>query len=225
MYEVSQVELTNAYYLALMTRLGAVPPSLLLLCLALASCTKPDASAVTPSSHDADAGVGLSAPKPRLGNIMSEAARRFETAGKAAHANRFELAAFEIGELDERFEDIPNAELPKEGPTAQIPALAAAFRTSDIPGLLDAAQKKDIAAFDAAFAKAATACNDCHKTSAKAFIEIPETPGRSIPIIEVEHPSPSASSATDSAPKAAAHPRPPSVPDTHPIDPFAADRH
>ncbi|MEO8798055.1 MAG: hypothetical protein ABI551_09240, partial [Polyangiaceae bacterium] len=118
---------------------------------------------------------------------MSEVARRFETAGKAAHANRFELAAFEIGELDERFEDIPNAELPKEGSTAQIPGLAAAFRMNDLPALLDAAQKKDITAFDAAFAKAATACNNCHNASDKAFIEISETPGRPVPTIEVEH--------------------------------------
>src|SRR5579863_10292788 len=71
---------------------------------------------------------GVGAPRESLGNVMAEVARRFELAGRAANANRFELAEFEAGEIAELFEtDVPNAELPKEGPTAHIPAMAKSF--------------------------------------------------------------------------------------------------
>ena len=66
---------------------------------------------------------------------MVQVGRRFELAGRAAVANRFELAAFEAGELGELFEnDVPRASLPKEGPTTQIPAMAKAFLGLDTAG-------------------------------------------------------------------------------------------
>jgi hypothetical protein len=40
---------------------------------------------------------------PGLGEVMTQVGRRFEVAGRAAAANRFELAAFEVGELQELF--------------------------------------------------------------------------------------------------------------------------
>jgi hypothetical protein len=36
-----------------------------------------------------------------LGEVMSQVGHRFEMAGRAAKANRFEMAAFEVGELEE----------------------------------------------------------------------------------------------------------------------------
>src|SRR5208282_2906106 len=73
-------------------------------------------------------GVSSATPRESLGSVMVQVARRFEITGRAANANRFELAEFEAGEIGELFEtDVPNAELPKEGPTAQIPAMAKAF--------------------------------------------------------------------------------------------------
>ena len=65
---------------------------------------------------------------------MVEVARRFEIAGRAMNANRFELAEFEVGEIEELFEDdVPDAELPKEGPTAHIPAVAKGFLKRTCP--------------------------------------------------------------------------------------------
>ena len=117
---------------------------------------------------------------------MSEVGRRFELAGRAAVAHRFELASFEVGELAELFEgDLPNAELPKEGPTAALPALAAAFAKTHPPELAKAAKANDAQAFADAFQRASVACNGCHQASGHGFIQIPSVPGRSVPDLEV----------------------------------------
>jgi hypothetical protein len=116
---------------------------------------------------------------------MADVARRFEIAGRAEAAGRFELAEFEAGEIEELFEtDVPSAELPKEGPTAHIPAMAKAFLATNAPELRKAAASKDRKAFDAAFQRTAAACNGCHAASAKGFIEVPTTPGSSVPVVD-----------------------------------------
>jgi hypothetical protein len=113
---------------------------------------------------------------------MVQVARRFEIAGRAASANRFELAEFEVGEIAELFEDdVPGAELPKEGPTQHIPAMARAFLEVSAPELKKAAATRDRATFAAAFQHAASMCNSCHQASAKAFIQVPSEPGREVP--------------------------------------------
>lgn len=125
------------------------------------------------------------ADAPGLGEVMVVVGRRFEMAGRAAVANRWELAAFEAGELGELFEsDVPHAQLPKEGPTAQIPAMASAFRQSVPPDLQKAAESRDRATFAAAFERAAVQCNACHASAAKAFIQVPTVPGQSVPVVD-----------------------------------------
>jgi hypothetical protein len=120
-----------------------------------------------------------------LGNVMAEVARRFEIAGRAAAANRYELAEFEAGEIEELFEsDVPAASLPKEGPTAHIPAMAKTFLETNAPEMKKAAAAKDRAAFATAFDRAAAVCNGCHTASAKAFIQVPSVPGKGVPDLE-----------------------------------------
>lgn len=122
---------------------------------------------------------------------MAQVARRFELAGRAASANRFELAEFEAGEIEELFEtDVPGAEMPREGPTAQIPVLAKAFLSTNAPELRKAAAARDRAAFSAAFRTAAAACNACHQASAKAFIQVPSEMGKAVPDVEPMRPFP-----------------------------------
>ncbi len=145
--------------------------------LLAAGCSKTSA----PPSPGADP----SADAPGLGEVMLEVGRRFETAGKAASANRFELAAFEVGEVEELFEgDVPRAKLPKEGPTAQIPALAKDFLATAVPELDRAAASHDPAVFAAAFQHAAAKCNACHASSAKGFIQVPSVPGQAVPVLD-----------------------------------------
>ena len=157
-----------------------VKPWVLVLMLS-ASCSKMQAS---PPSGD-NKGPSPAEQAPGLGEVMVQVARRFEVAGRAAAANRFELAAFEAGELGELFEnDVPRASLPKEGPTAQIPALAKAFLESIPPELTRAAASKDRAAFATAFQHAAAMCNACHVSAAKGFVQVPSVPGQSVPVLD-----------------------------------------
>jgi hypothetical protein len=122
---------------------------------------------------------------PGLGEVMVGVGRRFELLGRARTNGRLELAEFEAGEIGEAFEDdVPNAELPKEGPTAHIPTMAQAFLKTNVPELKQAAASKDLVAFQAAFKHTAEACNGCHAASQKGFIEIPTTPGMAVPNAE-----------------------------------------
>jgi hypothetical protein len=130
-------------------------------------------------------GVTLATPRESLGSVMVQVARRFEITGRAAKANRFELAEFEASELGELFEtDVPNASLPKEGPTAHIPAMAKAFLDGAVPVLRKGAAAKDATSFASAFEHAASLCNACHLASAKGFIEVPSEPGKSAPDLD-----------------------------------------
>jgi hypothetical protein len=134
-----------------------------------------------------------SATVPGLGEVMSRVGHRFEMAGRAAKANRFEMAAFEVSELRELFEtDVPRAALPKEGPTAQIASMAKAFLETVPPDLSRAAVSQDPAVFGAAFQRAAAMCNACHQASAKAFIQVPAIPGHAVPDLDPLPVSPTA---------------------------------
>ncbi len=156
-----------------------------------AGCSRTSAS---PPSDDHEAKAEPRAERPGLGEVMVQVGRRFEVAGRAASANRFELAAFEADELGELFEnDVPRASLPKEGPTAQIPAMAKAFLDAIPPELNRAAASRDRAAFALAFQHAAAMCNACHKSAAKGFIQVPSVPGQSVPMLD-PLPPPSGSS-------------------------------
>ena len=66
-------------------------------------------------------------PGPELGSLMVDIGRRFEVCGRAGAAGRFELAAFEADEIEGLFRyEVPGAQLPHEGPVAQIPVVARA---------------------------------------------------------------------------------------------------
>jgi hypothetical protein len=139
----------------------------------------------SPASGDAGAVAPLRGKAPGLGEVMVQVGRRFELVGRAAAANRFELAEFEVGELEELFEDdVPNAELPKEGPTAHIPALAQGFLKTNLPEMKKAAAAKAAVEFQDTFRRAASSCNACHQASAKGFIQIPTAPGKPVPDLD-----------------------------------------
>ena len=123
--------------------------------------------------------------RPRYGAVMSEVGQRFERAGRAATAGRFELAAFEAGEIDELFrEDLPRADLPKEGSSSALAAESDAFVKAYPARLKTAASARDLAAFSNAFRDAALACNACHQASGHGFIEIPTVPGKPVPNLD-----------------------------------------
>jgi hypothetical protein len=147
-------------------------------------CLAP-AVAGCPRGADSSAKPDAGGEGPGLGDVMAQVGRRFEIAGRAAVANRFELAEFEAGELEELFEgDVPRASLPKEGPTAHIAPMARAFLENSAPDLKKAAAAKNRDGFTAAFQRTATACNACHQSSQKAFIQVPAVPGKAVPDLD-----------------------------------------
>jgi len=115
---------------------------------------------------------------------MSDVGRRFELAGRAASAGRYELAAYEADELQEAFEELPAAELPKEGNTSILLPTAEAFAKGPARDLQKSAESKNAKAFDDAFRQAAAACNGCHIASGHAFIVVPTQPGKSVPDLD-----------------------------------------
>jgi len=119
---------------------------------------------------------------PRYGQVMVEMGHRFELTGKAGGVGRFELALFELGEMEELLdEDLPRAALPRVGGTADFASLTAQFRKTSVPDLRKATEAHDVAAFRAAFGLAAQACNQCHQASGHGFVEVSGEPTASVP--------------------------------------------
>lgn len=154
-----------------MTRVAA--GILLLALMPLVACSRPttDEHRETPAS-----------PAVGYGTAMADVARRFELLGRAATAGRYELADYQLGEIEEQFvETLPHAAPPREGHPEVLPAMASAFAQTTIADLRRSLAARDRTQFNGAFERAATACNGCHQASGHGFIEVPTTPGRSIP--------------------------------------------
>lgn len=122
---------------------------------------------------------------PRYGAVMAEIGQRFELSGRAFDAGRFELAAFEVGELSELFnQDLPRAEPPKEGPRENLKSMADAFAKVSPARLKSAIGSRDPLAFRAAYKEAAVSCNSCHAASGHGFIEVPSEPNKPVPNLD-----------------------------------------
>lgn len=119
--------------------------------------------------------------RPRYGALMSEMGQRFELLGQAAVARRWELAAFELHELEEVFEELPTAQPPEDIGDVDLRGVEQAFINTHPSELDSALTARDSSAFSAAFARAAATCNGCHKTSTHGFIEVPSEPGAPVP--------------------------------------------
>ncbi len=124
------------------------------------------------------------APVARLeySAVMAGVARHFELFGKAAQANRFELAQYALDEMAEAFQDqLPFAAPPSEGHPEVLGPLAKTFAQTTLPELQQALVTKDAAQIAAAFMRTAATCNSCHQASGHGFLEVPQVAGRSIP--------------------------------------------
>jgi hypothetical protein len=132
----------------------------------------------------------VGAPPPpeapaRFGALMAEVGQRFERMGRAANSRRLDLALFEVEEIGEVFEeDLPKAEPPRENAGVNLPGVEQAFSQTNLPELKAALTARDMAAFKAAYARAAETCNGCHRSSGHGFIEIPTEPGQPVPRLD-----------------------------------------
>jgi hypothetical protein len=113
---------------------------------------------------------------------MEEAGRRFERAGRAVIAGRWDLATYDLHELDEIFaEDLAASSWHGK---AELSAMALQFQKQQLVALRVAVGSHDRGAFAHAAANAARACNACHKKAVQAYIEISETLGADVPLLD-----------------------------------------
>ncbi len=124
------------------------------------------------------------ANRPGFGEVMERIGAHFERLGRAERAGSYELAEFDLEEIEEAFgDDLPQAEPPRKTGGVNLPGLSAAWLGTHPPQLREALKRRDPKAFGAAFALAAETCNGCHRETEHPFIVIPATPGESVPVI------------------------------------------
>jgi hypothetical protein len=145
-----------------------------LLSLSMVACSRP-----SPEEHRE---LAAASPAIGYGTAMADVARRFELLGRATTAGRYELAEYQLGEIEEQFDDtLPHAAPPKEGHPEVLPAKASAFVQTNVADLRRALAARDRTQAAAAFERTAAACNACHQASGHGFIEVPIVAGRSVP--------------------------------------------
>lgn len=128
------------------------------------------------------AASGRPVPTRRLGGAMAELGTRFERAGKAVLANRWDLANYDIAELGEVVEhDWTPASWKGNDKVAD---LANAFATRTLPALQMTVRGRDRDAAARVFADTARACNGCHQAAGVGFIEVPEALGAASPVLD-----------------------------------------
>ena len=100
---------------------------------------------------------------PGLGEIMTLQQMRHTKLWLAGEAKNWDLAAYEIKELQEGFDDVlkfhPTHEDSPVAPKDAIPRMV----TEPLSELTMVVQRKDDAAFVAAYDTLTQKCNDCHK--------------------------------------------------------------
>lgn len=112
---------------------------------------------------------------PGLGEIMSLQQMRHAKLYFAGQAENWELAAYELDEIGEGFDDVlkyhPTHKDSPVAPKDAIPRIV----TEPLRQLTAAVEKKDSAAFGPAFDALTAACNNCHEATNFGF-NIVQTP-------------------------------------------------
>jgi hypothetical protein len=127
------------------------------------ACRQPPSPAAGPTSSAAGAYT------PGLGEIMTLQQMRHTKLWLAGEARNWDLAAYEIKELGEGFDDVvkfhPTHEDSPVAPKDAIPRIM----TEPVAELRDAVNKKDTRAFEQAYDALTTGCNDCHQATNFGF--------------------------------------------------------
>ena len=126
-------------------------------CLTAGACSRP----ATPAAAEPFV--------PGLGEIMSLQQMRHTKLWLAGEAGNWDLAAYEIDELGEGFDDVVKLHpTHKESPVAPKDAIPRMV-TGPIDDLRKAVASRDPAAFAQAYDALTTACNDCHQATNFGF--------------------------------------------------------
>jgi hypothetical protein len=137
-----------------------------MLIVALGSACRQGPPAATASSPSVESYT------PGLGEIMTLQQMRHAKLWFAGEARNWDLAAYEIKELGEGFDDIvrfhPTHEDSPVAPKDAIPRMM----TAPLSELRTVVEKKDATAFEPAYDAVTKACNDCHQATNFGFNQV-----------------------------------------------------
>ena len=140
------------------------PRIVILLALVSAACRQTAPAPATTASNAA-----AEAYAPGLGEIMTLQQMRHTKLWLAGEAGNWDLAAYEIKELGEGFDDVvkfhPTHEESPVAPKDAIPRMV----TVPLMEVSAAVDKKDMKAFEQAYDSFTKACNDCHQATNFSF--------------------------------------------------------
>lgn len=106
---------------------------------------------------------------PGLGEIMAQSATRHAKLWFAGQALNWELAAYEVDELHEGFEDAANYHRTHKQIKRTIPALIAQHMAQPLADIERAIKDKNLQAFVRHYDDLTAACNACHQATDFGF--------------------------------------------------------
>lgn len=107
---------------------------------------------------------------PGLGEYMTTLQLHTGKLWFAAKAGNWELAAYEIHELEETMESVKKLNVEKNG--VNISGVLDSVLKTQIAQLEDAIERKSQAEFHKAYEETLSACNGCHTESGHKFIQV-----------------------------------------------------
>jgi hypothetical protein len=141
-------------------------------CLAGLACEKPAASppAATPVPSPAATAVPAAAGwVPDLGDLMLQQQMRHAKLWFAGEAGNWKLAAYEIAELREGFEEIARLHPTHKDAPVPIDQAIETIIKEPVDNLSQAIAKADRKAFEEAFDNVTAGCNGCHEATDYGF--------------------------------------------------------
>ena len=106
---------------------------------------------------------------PGLGEIMAQTANRHVKLWFAGQAQNWDLAAYELDELDEGFVDAGKYHRTHKDIKESIPDLITQNMSQPLAALAQAVKDKNLAAFSTGYTNLTVACNTCHQATEFGF--------------------------------------------------------
>jgi len=106
---------------------------------------------------------------PGLGEIMTFTQMRHAKLWLAGSAGNWDLAAYEVSELEEGFHDAAEFHPNDESSPVPIGKFVTAMTSGPLAALRAAIDKKNAGAFTEAFDSLTDACNACHRATGHGF--------------------------------------------------------
>lgn len=146
---------------------------LLFIVVVIATCNEPDGNSSNLQAKFDSLQIKLdNVYKPGFGDFMSSIQVHHNKLWFAGQARNWELADFEIHEIQEAIEDIEKFQREREE-SAQIPMIKPA-----LDSVASAIAQKSSAAFTYRYTLLTNTCNNCHKATHFEFnqVKVPDTP-------------------------------------------------